>query len=385
MRRILIFSTAYYPFVGGAEIAIKEITDRLGGEFEFDLITAKLRRDLPGIEKIGNVNVYRIGPGIPIVDKLLLPWIGAFKAIRLSRKNSYVCFWAMMVTFASGAAYFANIILKFSGRKEIPIVLTLQEGDSEKHLKYKWGGLIDLSWRQALKRTRMLTAISTYLLKRAKSLGYKGESALIPNGVDIDHFTKSVSEEDREKIRSEWGMTSSDTVLITTSRLTVKNGIDSVISALTNLPKNYYFIIVGDGKEENKLRKLTEKIGVLGQVRFLGYVEHEKIVPLLKSADIYIRASRSEGMGNSFIEAMAAGIPVIATPVGGIVDFLHDGDTGLFVNVDDPESIAKQVNVYTQNPDLRDKIIKNAKEMVVEKYDWEKIVKYVKDKVFENV
>ncbi|MCG2695311.1 hypothetical protein L6261_04530, partial [Candidatus Parcubacteria bacterium] len=60
MKKILIFSTVYYPFVGGAEVAIKEITDRIG-DIEFDMVTLRFDKNLPKFEKIGNVNVYRIG------------------------------------------------------------------------------------------------------------------------------------------------------------------------------------------------------------------------------------------------------------------------------------------------------------------------------------
>jgi len=188
-KKILIFSTAYYPFVGGAEVAIKEITDRMSAQagisgIQFDLITAKMRRDLPSVEKIGNVNVFRIGFGIPIFDKILLPFWGAFFTTCLNAKNHYNYYWCMMVTFASGAGYIANI---FSVKK-IPIVLTLQEGDSEKYLKTKWFGLIDLSWRLALKRSSVVTVISNYLGERSKRLGYKNEPILIPNGVDVSKF-----------------------------------------------------------------------------------------------------------------------------------------------------------------------------------------------------
>src|SRR3989339_605061 len=100
-KKILIFSTAYYPFVGGAEVAVKEITDRLGlptGEFEFDLITAKLQKSLPSIEKVGVINVYRIGTGRPLLDKLFLPFRGALLARKLNKKGDYFCLWGVMVT-----------------------------------------------------------------------------------------------------------------------------------------------------------------------------------------------------------------------------------------------------------------------------------------------
>ena len=187
-RRILIFSTAYYPFVGGAEVAIKEITDRIGAGYEFDLITAKLQKHLPKEEKIGRVMVYRLGTGKVLSDKLLLPFRGAIKAWKLHNTAHYFCLWAVMVTFSSGAGYIFNILRSLTGRKKIPIILTLQEGDSEVHLNYKWAGLIALSWKLAMWQTDMLTGISNFLLHRALKNGYRGRVALVPNGVDIKLF-----------------------------------------------------------------------------------------------------------------------------------------------------------------------------------------------------
>ena len=128
-RKILIFSTAYYPLVAGAEVAVKEITDRLSGMFDFDLMTAKLQSDLLSVEKIGNVTVYRIGSGHPMLDKILLPFRGAVLTSRLQKQNDYFCFWGIMVTFGSLAGYIFNLSRSLTGRKMIPMVLTLQEGD----------------------------------------------------------------------------------------------------------------------------------------------------------------------------------------------------------------------------------------------------------------
>ena len=98
MKRILIFSLAYYPkFVGGAEIAIKEITDRLGGDFEFDMITLKLDYKSPHIEKIGNVNVYRVGFGTEkYLNKVFYVFLAFLKAFFLSNKNHYHFSWSIM-------------------------------------------------------------------------------------------------------------------------------------------------------------------------------------------------------------------------------------------------------------------------------------------------
>jgi len=108
-------------------------------------------------------------------------------------------------------------------------------------------------------------------------------------------------------------------------------------------------------------------------VRFLGFIPHAEMPKYLLISDIFIRPSRSEGLGNSFLEAMAAGIPVIATPVGGIPDFLKDGETGLFCEVGNPRSIAQKAEKFMKDRESRDYIVDRARQMVRSRYGWEKI------------
>jgi len=373
-RRVLIFSTSYFPFVGGAEVAVKEITNNLSSEFEFDLITAKLDKNLKTVEKIGAVTVYRIGLGMPLLDKFFLPYFGAWKAWKLHDEKKYICFWGIMVTFATGSAFIVNIFRKLLGRKKVPMILTLQEGDSEKYLKSKWFGLINLSWRLALRRTDYLTAISSYLLSRASRLGFRGRGFVIPNGVDFKKFGNLDS-------RKKTGITT----IITTSRLVEKNGVEDIIKAMKYLPDNVELKILGIGHLEKSLKFLTSSLQFGSRVHFVGHIDNEELPKYLHQADIFIRPSLSEGQGISFIEAMASGLPVIATPVGGIVDFLEDGKTGLFCKVHDPESIAKTFKRLVEDENLRKSLTNNAKKMVREKYDWNLIAEEMKRKVFDNV
>lgn len=353
----MIFSTSYFPLVGGAEVAVKEITDRLP-EIEFDLITAKQHKNFQDVERIGNVTVYRLGFGYVTLDKLLVPYWGALKALKLNKEKHYAAFWCIMATFASGAAYIANWF-----QKKVPVILTLQEGDSEEHLTFRWGGLLNLSWKLALKRTDFLTAISTYLSDRAKRFGFKGKSFIIPNGVDVNKFNNV-----KHRVFDKDSVT-----LITTSRLVKKNAVGDIIEALKFLP-NAKLKILGVGPLEQELKSLA--VGL--PVEFLGIVSQDEIPKYLHNADIFVRPSLSEGQGISFIEAMAAGLPVIATPVGGIIDFLRDGETGIFCEINNPESIAKQIKRLIGSPDLRQKLVENAQKMVKEKYEWDLIARQMK-------
>jgi glycosyltransferase involved in cell wall biosynthesis len=205
---------------------------------------------------------------------------------------------------------------------------------------------------------------------------------IIPNAVATAHFTQSYPESELAALESQLNKQLGDVFIITTSRLVLKNAADDVIKALPLLPANVKFLILGTGPDEAMLKSLAKELKVENRAIFYGHVDHKDMPKFLKVSDIFIRPSLSEGLGNSFLEAMAAEIPVIATPVGGIPDFLFDpeknpdqGPTGLFCNVRDPESIAVKIKTYIEDNALRARIIKNAKAMVLSRYDWEIIAR----------
>lgn len=323
-KRVLIFSLAYYPnLVGGAEVAIKEITDRIPpSDFEFDMITLRPNTETPKYEKIGNVNVYRIGfsrKGANVSDffklplslnKYLFPFLSFFKALSLNRRKKYCFIWAMMANYAGFGALFFKII-----KPKIKYLLTLQEGDPIPYIKKRVRFVYPI-FKMIFTKADMVQAISNYLANFAKDMGYKGDLAVVPNGVDVLRFTKNYSEEEIPVIKE----TTEDRYFITTSRLVKKNGIRDVIISLTYLPDNYKFLVIGAGPDSDDLKNLAVEKSVEHRVKFLGQIEQKDIPKYLKASDIFIRPSISEGMGNSFIEAMAAEIPVIATEVGGIPD-----------------------------------------------------------------
>lgn len=374
-KRILIFSVAYLPFVGGAEVAVKELTDRLT-DYDFDLVTVNLDGRQKKFETIGRVNVYRVG--VSKIYKYTFPLSGFLKAWQLQKKNSYDATWSIMANYAGLAGLFFKY--KFP---EIPLVLTLQEGDPLPYIKRRMFWLYPL-FKSLFKKADKITAISNYLADWAREMGARGEVVVVPNGVDLEVFNTQKLQS-REDVRKDLKFGSNDTVLVTTSRLVEKNAIDDVIGSLTFLPSNVYLLVIGvDPVHDNpKWLDISERIG--RRIRFLGFVSHDLLPFYLWVSDIFIRPSISEGFGNSFIEAMAAKIPVIATPVGGIVDFLKDGETGLFCRVNDPKSISEAVLKLINDPALRDKIIGNAFEMVSAKYDWQIVAKQMKVEVFDKI
>ncbi|MEK7607787.1 MAG: glycosyltransferase family 4 protein [Patescibacteria group bacterium] len=389
-KRVLIFSFVYYPrFIGGAEIAIKEITDRMNpSEIEFDLMALRLDNKLPIFEKIGNVNVYRVGfactqkdsadslPWYLHINKYLYPVLACIKASRLHAKRKYNATWGIMANYSG----FGALFFKFF-HKSVPFILTLQEGDPIDYIKQRTR-FVSPVFKSIFTHADRIQTISNYLADFGREMGAKCSIEVIPNGVDVSLFTKEYAKSDLEKIRKDLEIPNDAPVLITTSRLVVKNAVADIIKSLEYIPEAY-FLVLGTGYQEIELKELASDVGVSDRIKFLGYVPHTDMPKYLKASDIFIRPSLSEGFGNSFIEAMATRIPVIATPVGGIIDFLRDKETGLFCEVNSPEDIARKTEIYLHDKNLRDEIVDNAFDMVVRQYDWKLVAKNMKEKVFD--
>jgi glycosyltransferase involved in cell wall biosynthesis len=373
---ILIVSTAYFPFVGGAETAIAEITARLSRQYHFELWCAKLRPGVRSREHIGSVSVRRFGMGTRLDKFIFLPIISFFVMTR-SRKPELI--WGMDIS--QGALVGAVLSRIF----RVPFVLTIQYGYGSERLARGRAGAIGASFRFMLRRAAHVTVISSHLGELARAFGYKGPLSVIPNGVNLARITYH---ESRIKERSEpW-------IIITTSRLVRKNGIDILVRAAkelkTIIPDTEYVIrIIGSGPEEKKLKKLARELRVEDVVEFVGGVPYEQIPAELVGADIFVRPSRSEGLGISFLEAMAAGLPIVGTPVGGIPDFLKDPSTGsgqatgLFCKVEDPSDLARKIALLTSSEGLYGRLSKNGYELVRSKYSWDGVAEKM-DKIFQQ-
>lgn len=397
-KRVLIFSLAYLPFAGGAELALRHITDRID-DVEFDLIALRFDRNLPRVERVGNITVYRVGfsKRSPTARDLmrfplyLLKVFFAFSALRkalsLYRVRRYDAVWAMMSYAGIPAALFKL------RHPRVPFLLTLQEGDSIAHITKRWR--IKMIWplyRMVFTKATFVQTISHYLAEFARAMGYKGPLEVIPNGVDVQKFAIENEKFKGDELRQKLGIGENEKIIITTSRLVEKNAVGDLIMALRDLDANIKLLILGTGSLEEQLRLLAKKYGLGGRVRFAGYVDIQEIPQYLAISDVFCRPSLSEGFGSSFIEAMAAGVPVVATPVGGIIDFLFDPEknpekepTGLFCDVRDPKSIAQKVKQFLSDDALRARIVANARKLAQEKYNWDLIAKEMQEKIFNTL
>ncbi len=396
MKRVLIFSLAYFPrFVGGAEVAIREIADRLSRDgFEFHLVTPRYDASLPVLETIGGVTVHRIGyarPNPSMADlkrfplywnKILFQFLAVWKGWRLHRERRFDFVWAMMAHSTGVAGGLFKTLVP-----NVRYILTLQEGDSPEYIEKLMRPFGPL-FRRAFTKADIVQAISSFLQDWAVRMGSQGKLVTIPNAVEYARF----AEVDAEKVaqaRQILGKQEAECWLITTSRLVPKNAVDISIEALKGLPPMVHLAIAGIGPDESVLRAQVERLGLKSRVHFLGEVSQTDLPAYLHACDIFVRPSRSEGLGISFLEAMAAGLPVIATQEGGIRDFLSDAErnpdhpaTGWAVERDEPEQVAAAVRKILAAPVQAQEVTVRASALVRETYEWERIAARMKQEVF---
>ena len=131
---------------------------------------------------------------------------------------------------------------------------------------------------------------------------------------------------------------------------------------------------------------MVDQLNLEDRVNFLEALPQDQMVTYLAQADVFCRPSRAEGLGNSFLEAMAVGVPCVGTPVGGIPDFLINNQTGFIAPVDNPEELAKVIRKVIE---LKDKpslveLIERARQVVKEKYNLTTVVAQM-DKLFSTI
>ncbi|MBM3281236.1 MAG: glycosyltransferase [Candidatus Harrisonbacteria bacterium] len=377
--RVLVFSTDdFLPPAGGAELALGEIIRHLP-EVQFEVISAKIHRGPRPTNIPKNVTIRHIGWGFwPLLDKLLLVLLGPSIAYKSHKKAPFDLVWSMM---ASYSAFAARI---FKKKAKTPYLLTLQEGDPITRPLYRILKRLGL-FGPLFSDANALQPISHFLSRWGHFMGFKGPvEAIIPNGVDTDHFSREISAAEREKHRSSFGFPPDALILISVSRFVAKNGLADIIRALPLLPEKVCLVLCGFGDLDQSLRDLVARLDLEHRVHFFGSCSHTHLPAVLSATDIFIRPSLSEGLGNSFLEAMACSLPVIGTKVGGIPDFLEDGKTGFFCLPENPESIKDTVlKIINSNPARLTEIKKSAKDLVIKKYNWRLISSGMKN-LFEK-
>lgn len=225
-----------------------------------------------------------------------------------------------------------------------------------------------------LKNADIITANSNYTKNSILSINKSIENRLIilPMGIDIERFAgKSKNVSDKPSIQRN---------ILSIGRLVEKKGVKYLIMAMEEIIKMYpdaRLLIGGDGPEKENLVTLCRMLKLDENVKFLGYIPEDRMPQVYASADIFVlpsivtRHGDTEGLGVVLLEAIASGIPVIGSDIGGIPDIIEDGKTGLLVEPKSADDLAKKIIFLFSNKTFSDNLTKNARDLLNVKYSWD--------------
>lgn len=254
-------------------------------------------------------------------------------------------------------------MIAWINRKQMPYIVSIRGSDvpgfnARFSLQYVFlSPLIRRIWREALFVVSNSTGLRDLAHRTAPMLNIH----VIPNGIDTREFKFRQDRNDRR------------IVILTVARLIRRKGIDDLLQALPDIINQHPEVsvrIIGEGNLEKELRTLTLKLKISDHVEFLGYIPHDELPGYYATSDIFVLPSRNEGMSNTVLEAMACGLPIIATDTGGTKELIRDN--GQVIPVGRPDAIASAIHRYLIDRNLRYTHGKNSR-LLAESMDWKRI------------
>lgn len=230
------------------------------------------------------------------------------------------------------------------------------------------------------KFTDTIVTINNEDYSRAKT--FKAKSVIAVPGIGVDSSKFDNVKVDRNKKREELAIPEGAIVLLTIGEMIKRKNHETALKALAKLKNNnYIFLVCGRGELESQLKDLAENLGIEDKVRFLGF--RNDIPEICIASDIFVFPSYQEGLPVSVMEAMSAGLPIVASRIRGNTDLIQDGNGGFLHEPEDYLGIAKSIAKVIEDESLRAKMsVRNKEE--VKKYD-KQVVKDRMRELYENL
>jgi sugar transferase (PEP-CTERM/EpsH1 system associated) len=254
----------------------------------------------------------------------------------------------------------------------IPVVVHGEHGTLQ--LKPYQARVQKLMWRRA---DRVLSVSSRLAERMAESTGFPLDRiAVIRNGVDLSRFQSC----DRADARRALGLPEHGTIIGTAARLVPVKDHANLLNAFKRLAEDgieFTGVIAGDGPLRADLEAQAAALGIQSRVRFLGHIA--AIERVYASLDVFVLCSRSEGLSNTILEAMAARVAVVATRVGGADELVEDGATGVLVPPRDPAALADAIGWLCRDAELRDQMAAAGRRRALTRFTLERMLREYRD------
>jgi glycosyltransferase involved in cell wall biosynthesis len=371
--RILLLNYEYPPYGGGAGVATEMLARSLAARgLRVDVVTGGSDDDVSSellwdgdADEEGVLTVHRVRCRRSSLHKAGMldaaSYLVAARPVirRLLREHDYQVA-HFFFSLPTGA------LLPFLDLHDVPVVVSLRGSDVPGYEPHDAAlaaahrllrPLTRWIWRRADRVVALSDDLGTLGLHTMPGLRY----SVIHNGVDLQRFRPSHRRWfARDRIRC-----------LAVARLVERKGLRDLLRAMALLERGRFELdIVGTGPDEPILRRMAAELGIGGEVRFLGALDRSAVARRYREADLFTLPSRAESFGNVFAEALASGLPIVGTSVGGIPELVEHGLHGLLVPPGEPAALADAIRTLADDPTRRREIARRNRLRAEAALDW---------------
>lgn len=344
--KLLMLNSEYPPLGGGQGNANKAMLKEFAKtDIQVDLITAssgKKHKEINGKIRLFFLNIgkneknFLFQSSKELITYSVKSWRFAAKLIKqsISKKAKYDA----IIAWSGGPAGFIAMTLSFIFR--IPYIVLLRGADVPFYDK-RWAKLDKFVFRflspYIWKNSLLTIANSQSLRELAYKTSRKKKIDLIYNGIDLERYTN------KSDIKI------SPKQIIAVGRLSKIKGFDLLIQAVAAIKTPCQLVIAGDGPEKENLENLAKMLGIEKKVIFTGRLEKQQLIHFYQESSIFCMSSYNEGMSNAMLEAIACGLPIVTTNIGGAVELVKGN--GTIVPCGDSFAIQEALETLLDNPE----------------------------------
>jgi len=329
-------------------------------------------------KRYGNIWTSSTYEGVPIICPryLRIPtrYFWSFSCLTMFRAvskitNNIIEYFKPDLIHAHNVTPDGYVALKMGNKYNLPVVCSLRGSDINNSPYYGMG--TNVLTRRVISEADQIVSVSNGLKKRAEKIAKpKRDIQVVYNGCDSNIF--KYDEETRYEYRQKLKISKNDIVVIFVGDLSTSKGILELLEVFRRLKDKHlglHLVLVGEGKMYAEIsRRITNES--IDRLYLVGRQEHLQVRNWLCAADIFVLPTYAEGLPNAMLEAMACGLPAVATRVGGIPEVLEDGYNGILINEKDAESLQAGLEHLILNTEKRDQMGYNARRKVENLFTW---------------
>ncbi len=358
-HKVIMVISQFYPLLGGAEVQARQLAGALVKKGVHVSVLTRRLKGVPPREVLDGVSVYRAIRTVPVPFLWgVFFMLSVFVFLYRKRKEYTIIHCHILQEFQTVVALFFKIIFNKK------VIVKMSSSGETSDIKLLKRSLMGKLFYPLIKRVDAVVAVCKQSTRELINGGFSGERiAEIPNGVDLDRFAQRPP---RRGLKVP--------TITFVGRLDRYKGVDFLLEAFKRVlsrGSNSRLLIVGSGPDETLLKDKAVRLHLEENIQFLG--KREDVFSLLLDSDIFVLPTLSEGMSNVLLEAMACGLPVVATTVGGNCDLISNRHNGILVPPGDSGTLGEALMEILHDAPLARQLGDKARKTVQENYSMESI------------